>query len=99
MATNWPSADEIDACNDDVVVEITKVSAGNKISTEYHLILSVDLFGLKPKQTRLKNYGSYHRLTHRREQKERGLRRQGQLQRGGAKAGGGCVPLLITRRG
>jgi len=30
--------------------------------------LSVDLFGLKPKQD-LKNYGSYHRLTHRKERR------------------------------
>jgi hypothetical protein len=69
MATNWPPADEIDACNDDVVIEITHVIAGNKISTEYHLILSVDLFGLKPKQTGSKNYGSHHWLTHRKERR------------------------------
>ena len=43
--TNWPPADEIDACNGDLIVAITEVIAGNTILTENHPISSVDLFG------------------------------------------------------
>jgi len=46
MATVWLSANEIDACNDDLAVAITKIIKGKKISTKNHLILPVELFGL-----------------------------------------------------
>jgi hypothetical protein len=49
MATNWPSADEIDALDDNLVMAITKVIAENKILTENHLISTIDLFRLNPK--------------------------------------------------
>jgi hypothetical protein len=45
-----PSADEIDACDGNLIVAIIEVAAGNTIPTENHLILSKDLFGLNPKQ-------------------------------------------------
>jgi hypothetical protein len=48
MATTWPSADEIDACNGDHVVAIIKVIIGNMILIENHLISPEDLFGLNP---------------------------------------------------
>ena len=38
-ATNWPSADEFDACNDDLIVAIAEVIAGHTIPTKNHLIL------------------------------------------------------------
>jgi hypothetical protein len=38
MSTGWPSTDEIDTCNEDQIVEISKVAAGNKFLTENHLI-------------------------------------------------------------
>ena len=56
-ATNWPPADEIDPCNNDLVVTITEVIAGNTISTENHLISSVDLFEANPKQLDIKLRG------------------------------------------
>ena len=37
-ATNWPSADEIDAYNDDLIMAIIEVIAVNMIPTENHLI-------------------------------------------------------------
>jgi hypothetical protein len=37
------SADEIDACNDDLVVAITEVIAKNTMPTENHLISPKDL--------------------------------------------------------
>jgi hypothetical protein len=46
MATIWPPSDKIDACNDDLVVSIIKVIAGNIVPTENLLILVEDLFGL-----------------------------------------------------
>jgi hypothetical protein len=49
MVTNWPSADEIDAWDNNLVVAITKVIAENKILTENHLISMIDLFRLNPK--------------------------------------------------
>jgi hypothetical protein len=51
MATNWLPADEIDACNGDLIIAISKVIADNKILTENHLISSIDLFRLNPWQT------------------------------------------------
>jgi len=36
MATNWPPADEIDACNDDVV--ITEIIADHTNPTKNHMI-------------------------------------------------------------
>jgi hypothetical protein len=48
-ATNWSSADEINACNSDFVVAITEVIVGHTIPTENHLILPKNLFGLNPK--------------------------------------------------
>jgi len=33
-AVNWPPADEIDTCNDDLVVTITEVITGNTIPTK-----------------------------------------------------------------
>jgi hypothetical protein len=56
MATDCPHANEIDVCNDDLVVAISKVIAGNKTLTENHLISPISLFRLNPKQTRYKNY-------------------------------------------
>jgi hypothetical protein len=38
-AINWLPADEIDACNDDLIVAITEVIAGHTIPTKNHLIL------------------------------------------------------------
>lgn len=62
MATNWPFADEIEACKDDVVVAILKVIVGNKILTENHVTSLIYLFRLNPKQldikTRKKKYRS-----------------------------------------
>jgi hypothetical protein len=43
-ARNWPSTDEIDACNDELVMAIAEVITGNTIPTRNHLILSEDLF-------------------------------------------------------
>jgi len=37
-AANWPPANEIDTCNDDLVVTITEVITENTIPTENHLI-------------------------------------------------------------
>ena len=34
MAINWPSADEIDVCNGNILVAIIKVITDNKISTK-----------------------------------------------------------------
>jgi hypothetical protein len=31
MAIKWPPTDEINGCNDDLIMTITKVIAGNKI--------------------------------------------------------------------
>jgi len=45
MAITWPSTDEIDACNSDLIVAIIEVIAENTISIENRLILSEDLFG------------------------------------------------------
>jgi hypothetical protein len=42
--TNWPPADEIDACNGALVVTITEVIAGNTIPPGNHLISPKDLF-------------------------------------------------------
>jgi hypothetical protein len=56
MATNWLPADEIDACNGDLIIAISKVIADNKILTENHLISSIYLFRLYPWQTKYKNY-------------------------------------------
>jgi hypothetical protein len=42
-ATNWSSADEIDAYNDDLVAAITEVIAENMMPTENHLISPEDL--------------------------------------------------------
>ena len=53
---NWPSADEIEACNSDLIVAIIEVIAENTIPTENYLILLGDLFKLNPKQTITKNY-------------------------------------------
>jgi len=47
MGTTWASTDEISACNDDLVMAIIEVIAGN---VENHLISPEDLFGLNPKQ-------------------------------------------------
>jgi hypothetical protein len=43
MATTWPPADEIDACNADLIVAIIEVIAGNTIPKN-HLISMEDLF-------------------------------------------------------
>jgi hypothetical protein len=56
-ATNWPPADEIDACNDDHVVAITEVIARNMIPIENHLISPKYLSGLNPKQLDMKPWG------------------------------------------
>ena len=48
-ATNWPLANEIDACNDDLVVTITEVIAENTNPTGNHLILSEDYLDSNPK--------------------------------------------------
>jgi len=49
-AIDWPPADEIDACNDDLIVAIIEVMVEITIPTENHLILPKDLFRLNPKQ-------------------------------------------------
>lgn len=54
MATNWSPTDEIDTCNSDLIMEIIEVITGNKIPTKNHLISSVDLFSLNPKQLDIK---------------------------------------------
>ena len=38
MATNWPPADEIDACNDDLVMVITEVIADHTNPAKNHMI-------------------------------------------------------------
>jgi len=38
MATNWPPAAEIDACNDDLVVVITEIIADQTNQAENHMI-------------------------------------------------------------
>ena len=48
-ATNWPPANEIDACNDDLVMAITEVIAENTNPTGNHLILSEDYLDSNPK--------------------------------------------------
>lgn len=55
MATNWPLADEINACNSDLDIAITEVIAGNKMSIKDHLNSSIDLFRLSIVQIDLKN--------------------------------------------
>ena len=55
-AINWPPTNEIDACNDDLIVAIIEVIAENTILTENYLILLGNLFKLNPKQTVTKNY-------------------------------------------
>jgi hypothetical protein len=37
MATNWPSTDEIDTWNGNLVVAVIEVIAGNKNLTKNHL--------------------------------------------------------------
>jgi hypothetical protein len=54
MATTWLAANEIDACNGDLIVAIIEVIAINTIPTKNHLSSPKDLFGLNPKQ--FKNY-------------------------------------------
>jgi hypothetical protein len=44
MSTTLPLADEIDACNDDLVVVTVEVIAQNIIPTRNYLILPKDLF-------------------------------------------------------
>lgn len=46
IATDWPPADEIDLCNDDLVMTITKVIASNKIQKKLSDFISRFLFGL-----------------------------------------------------
>jgi hypothetical protein len=53
-ATNWPPTDEIDVCNDDLVMAITEVIIGNTILTKNHLVSPTDLFRLNPKQLDMK---------------------------------------------
>ena len=48
-ATNWPPANEIDACNDHLVVAITKAIAEHTNSTGSHLIASEDYLNSNPK--------------------------------------------------
>ena len=48
-ATNWPLANEIDACNDDLVVTITEVIAEHTNPTRNHLISSEDYLDSNPK--------------------------------------------------
>ena len=48
MATNWPPVDEIDACNDDLVVVITKVIADHTSPVENHMI-SPEIYLANPK--------------------------------------------------
>ena len=48
MATNWPPADEIDACNDDLVVVITEVIAYRTNLAENHMI-SPEIYLANPK--------------------------------------------------
>jgi len=50
-ATNWPLADEINACNGDIIMAITEVIASNKMPTKDHLNLLIDLFGLSLSNT------------------------------------------------
>jgi hypothetical protein len=54
----WPPVDEIDACNDDLVMTIAEVIAGITIPTENHLILLKDLFVQNPKQLDIKGWVS-----------------------------------------
>lgn len=54
MVTNWLPADKINNCNDDLIVTIIKVIAGNKNPTKNHVFSLIDLFGLNPKQLDLK---------------------------------------------
>jgi hypothetical protein len=54
-AANWPTADEIDTCNGDLVITITEVIAGNTIPTKNHLILPEIYLDSNPKT--LENYG------------------------------------------
>jgi hypothetical protein len=53
MVTIGPPSDNIDACNDDLIVAIIKVIAWNIVPTENLLILVEDLFGLNQLE---KNY-------------------------------------------
>jgi hypothetical protein len=53
-AAGWPPADEIDACNGNLVVAITQIIAGITIPAKNHLYLPKDLFGLNPKQLDIK---------------------------------------------
>ena len=48
-ATNWPPANEIDACNDDLVVTITEVIAEHTNPTRNHLSSSEDYLDSNPK--------------------------------------------------
>ena len=48
-ATNWPPANEIDACNDDLIVAITEVIAEHTNPTGNHLISSEDYLDSNPK--------------------------------------------------
>ena len=58
MATNWPLADKIDTCNDDLIVAITEIITGNKMSTKNHLILPVHSFELNLSELDLKKCGN-----------------------------------------
>ena len=48
MAINWPPADEIDACNDDLVVVIAEVIADHTNPAENHMI-SPEIYLANPK--------------------------------------------------
>ena len=48
--------DEINACNDGLIMAIVKAIAQNTILIENHLISLEDLFRLNPKQSETKNY-------------------------------------------
>ena len=48
MATNWLPADEIDVCNDDLVVVITEVIADHTNPAENHMI-SPEIYLASPK--------------------------------------------------
>jgi hypothetical protein len=52
MAITKVIAGNMIICNGNLVLAITKIIVGNKIPTENHLISSVHLFGLNPKQNR-----------------------------------------------
>jgi hypothetical protein len=81
MVTNWFSTYEIDACNDDSIVVIIEIIAGNSLEKK-HLISLIDLFRINLNKLDLKSCCKQEMsplflpLTDSPERKERGSRRR-----------------------